>query len=134
MKVVPPDDEGLRVSRPGALSCDALIDLVERMLRVDGTETEHRALVRRFEESVPRPGASESIYWPERRADGAPRELSAAEIVDSATRRRAPRRQRSQARRPAGSTIARSRTDCRAGRFQSFCRVAEWVRSTKRHL
>ncbi|MDA0170955.1 bacteriocin immunity protein [Solirubrobacter taibaiensis] len=89
MKVVPPDDEGPPVSSLGALSRDELIDLVERILRVEGTETEHQALVRRFEQSVPRPGASDLIYWPERRADGAPHEMSAAQIVDAALAYRA---------------------------------------------
>lgn len=89
MKVVPPDDDGQRVSSPGALSRDELIELVKRIQRVEGTEAEHHALVRLFEQSVPRPGASDLIFWPERRADGSFSEMSAAEIVDTALAYRA---------------------------------------------
>ncbi|WP_211340197.1 bacteriocin immunity protein [Solirubrobacter pauli] len=65
MKIVPPEDDGPRVSHPGALSRDELIALVEKILRADGTEAEHHELVRRFEHSVPHPRATDLIYWPE---------------------------------------------------------------------
>ena len=89
MKVVPPEDDGPRISRPGALSRDELIALVEKILRAEGTKAEHRELVRRFEQSVPHPRATGLIYWPERRADGSFIEMSAAEIVDLALSYRA---------------------------------------------
>jgi hypothetical protein len=55
----------------------------------EGTEVEHLELVRRFEQSVPRPGASDLIFWPSRCADAPSPEMSAAEIVDTALSYRA---------------------------------------------
>ena len=89
MKTVPPDDEGPRVSGPGELSRDELIGLVERVQRAQGTESELAAMIRRFEQSVVRPGASDLIFWPKRRADGSFDEMTAAEIVDTALAYRA---------------------------------------------
>ena len=84
MRAVPPDDDGPRLSRPGALSRDELVALVQRILDGDDAEDEQDRLVRTFEQSVVHPGASDLIYWPERRADGSWPEPTADEIVDAA--------------------------------------------------
>jgi hypothetical protein len=89
MKVVPADDDGPRVSRPGALSRDELIALVERLQRADGTEAEQDDALRRFSQSVPHPCAGDLIHWPQRRADGSFAEMTPAEIVDAALAYRA---------------------------------------------
>jgi len=47
------------------------------------TEEEHDRLIELFERNVPRPGASDLIFWPER-VVGEQRELSAEEVVDIA--------------------------------------------------
>lgn len=69
------------------MSRDELIHLVERIMRAEGeTEEEADRLVDLFEASVPRPGASDLIFWPEQAlGDDYPgRELGAAEVVDVA--------------------------------------------------
>jgi hypothetical protein len=89
MKVVPPDDDEPRVSRPGALSRDELITLVEGLQRADGSEAEQDEALRRFSQSVPHPRAADLIYWPERRADDSFAAMTATEIVDAALSYRA---------------------------------------------
>ena len=69
------------------LSRDELIELVERITRGEGaTEDEADRLIERFESNVPRPDASDLIFWPEQAlgADYPGRELTAAEVVDIA--------------------------------------------------
>jgi hypothetical protein len=73
--------EGKRLSR------DELIELVERIMRAEGeTQEEADRLVELFEASVPRPDASDLIFWPKLAlGDASPgRELTAAEVVDLA--------------------------------------------------
>jgi hypothetical protein len=89
MKVVPPDDDEPRVSRPGALARDELVTLVERLQRADGAEVAQDEALRRFSQSLPHPRAADLIYWPERRADGSFAEMTATEIVDAALSYRA---------------------------------------------
>lgn len=61
-----------------------LIALVERILAGDApTEEEHDRLIELFEKNVPRPGASDLIFWPEH-AIGESRDLTAEEVVDIA--------------------------------------------------
>ena len=61
-----------------------LIALVERIMAVEvGSEAEHDRLIERFEKNVPRPDASDLIFWPEHATSDA-RELSAEEVVDLA--------------------------------------------------
>ncbi|HEY4348115.1 MAG TPA: bacteriocin immunity protein [Gaiellaceae bacterium] len=61
-----------------------LVDLVRRIMAGEGdTEEEGDALVELFEANVPRPGASDLIFWPEH-AIGEPRELTPEEVVDTA--------------------------------------------------
>lgn len=79
MRAVPPDDDRPPISRPGALSREELIALVERIMRGDGTEEDHAELLRKFEQSVPHPAASDLIYWHKR-----PIEPTPAEVVDEA--------------------------------------------------
>ena len=60
-----------------------MIDLVRRIMEADAaSEAEHDALIDRFEASVPRPGASALIFWPEQ--EGFDRELTPEEVVDVA--------------------------------------------------
>ena len=84
MRIVPPDDDRRPLSRPGALSREELVAIVQRILDGEGTEEEQDRLVRLFEESVTHPGASDQIFWPNRRADGSWPEPTAEEIVDAA--------------------------------------------------
>ncbi len=56
---------------------EQLIELVQRIIDVDGTEHEIDRMLDVFESQVPYPGASDLIYWDER-------DLSAEEIVDLA--------------------------------------------------
>jgi hypothetical protein len=61
-----------------------LISLVRRIMAGEAnTEAEDDRLVELFEANVPRPGASDLIFWPEH-ANGQRRELTAEEIVDLA--------------------------------------------------
>jgi hypothetical protein len=61
-----------------------LIDLVRRIIAAEGeTEEEDDALMALFEANVPRPNASDLIYWPEH-AIGERRELTPEEVVDIA--------------------------------------------------
>jgi hypothetical protein len=89
MKVVPPDDDAPRVSRPGALSRDELITLVEGLQRAEGSEAEQDEALRRFRQSVPHPRAADLIYWPQRQAAGSFAEMTATEVVDAALSYRA---------------------------------------------
>jgi Colicin immunity protein / pyocin immunity protein len=71
------------VPREG-LSREELIVLVRRIMAVDAeSEAEHDRLIELFEANVPRPRASDLIFWPEYAA-GEQRKLSAAEVVDLA--------------------------------------------------
>ncbi len=72
-----------RSGRLSALSLDALISLVERLQRADGSEQEQDDLLRRFTQSVRHSRAGDLIYWPERRAGGSFIEMTASEIVDA---------------------------------------------------
>jgi hypothetical protein len=60
-----------------SLSRQQLIDLVGRLLRAEGSETQQNEWLGLFERSVPHPNASDLIYYPEV-------ELTAEEIVDVA--------------------------------------------------
>jgi len=63
---------------------DELIDLVRRIMAAEGdTKEEADALIELFEAHVPRPGASDLIFWPEH-ATGERRELTPEEVVDIA--------------------------------------------------
>lgn len=84
MRVVPPDDDRPRLSRPGALSREELVAIVQRILDGEGTEEEQDRLVRLFDESVTHPEASDLIFWPKRYPDGSWPEPTADEIVDAA--------------------------------------------------
>ena len=44
---------------------EQLIELVRRIIAVDGTEQEIDRMLDTFEEHVPYPGASDLIYWEE---------------------------------------------------------------------
>lgn len=63
--------QGLSMTR------DQLIELVQRIIAVEGTEKEIDDMVDLFEHHVPYPGASDLIYWDDR-------DLTAEEIVDTA--------------------------------------------------
>jgi hypothetical protein len=61
-----------------------LIALVRQIMAVDPpTEEEQNRLIHLFEANVPRPGASDLIFWP-KTVPGVDRELSAEEVVDLA--------------------------------------------------
>jgi hypothetical protein len=60
-----------------------LVELVQRIIDVDAdSEAAHDALIDQFEANVPRPGASNLIFWPH--DEGFDRELTPDEIVDIA--------------------------------------------------
>lgn len=59
------------------MSRDELIELVERIMAGEGTESEHDELVRLLEANVPHPRVVNLIYHSEP-------QLSAAEVVDEA--------------------------------------------------
>jgi hypothetical protein len=66
---------------------EQLIELVERIRRAEGeTEEEADRLIDLFEANVPRPDASDLIFWPELAlgAEYPGRELTSAEVVDLA--------------------------------------------------
>jgi hypothetical protein len=63
---------------------EELITLVQRIMAGEAkTEEEDDRLVELFEANVPRPGASDLIFWPEH-ALGERRQLTAEEVVDLA--------------------------------------------------
>jgi Colicin immunity protein / pyocin immunity protein len=61
------------------LSRDELVDLVGRLMRAEGGESDQDAWLDLIERSVPCPHVSDLIYWPP-----GGRELRAEEIVDRA--------------------------------------------------
>ena len=64
------------------LSREELIELVEKILKVEGNEDEVTDWVNLFEDNVPHPEASGLIFWPSRY--GLASNPSAEEIVDKA--------------------------------------------------
>lgn len=86
VRIVPPDDEGLPLSKPGALPRDQLVALVEQILAAieTGTDAEQDRLVQTFRQSVAHPAASDLIFWPKRLPDGSWPDPSPEEIVDEA--------------------------------------------------
>ncbi len=61
----------------GRMTREQLIELVQRIVAVDGTEEEIERMLDIFESQVPYPGAFDLIYWDDRN-------LSAEKIVDEA--------------------------------------------------
>ena len=67
------------------LTREELIDVVERIMNVDGSEEEIDRLIDLFQSNVLDPEATNLIFWPAehpRNPEG--RELTAAEVVDIA--------------------------------------------------
>ncbi|MEK5405910.1 bacteriocin immunity protein [Paenibacillus sp. FSL W8-0439] len=64
---------------PQSLSRSELIQLVEKIIRGEGTEEEIDSMLTVVMQNTPHPGISNLIYWDDRN-------LSAAEIVDEALR------------------------------------------------
>ncbi|MDN4086111.1 bacteriocin immunity protein [Paenibacillus polymyxa] len=64
---------------PQSLSRSELIQLVEKIIRGEGTEEELDSMLIVVMQNTPHPGISNLIYWDDR-------DLSAAEIVDEALR------------------------------------------------
>ena len=86
VRIVPPDDEGPALSKPGALSRDQLVALVRQILAAieTGTEAEQDRLVQTFQQSVAHPAALDLIFSPKRLPDGSWPDPSPEEIVDEA--------------------------------------------------
>ena len=59
------------------LTKEELVRLVERILNAEGTEEEINAMIDRLQESVPHPGVSDLIFYPDK-------EMTAEQIIEVA--------------------------------------------------